>query len=297
MTTDHITDEAISPFEQLSALMDFIEMQPDPEFRERVSALVYSVIDLHHSALEHILSQVAAHPAGEELLAQITADQVTRAVLMVHNLMPEDLETRVNQGLEQAREQLRMVGADVELVSIRDSVARLRLMGSATSANVSSAELKFEIEQALAQFAPDLLNVEYEDRIAAAPKLIQISAKPAPPPPQPSAPPAGNLLPLIRTNEVPENGLRVIEVGDINVGVCNLAGMFSAFHNRCPHRGLSLEQSMLEGTVLTCPWHGYQFDVRDAGRCFNDPSLRLAMLPLAVENEVIRVALTPEVKA
>ncbi|HEX4946757.1 MAG TPA: NifU family protein, partial [Blastocatellia bacterium] len=154
MSTDHTTDEAISPFEQLSALIDFIEMQPDPEFRERVSELVYGVIDLHHNALERILSQVAAHPAGDELLPQITADEVVRAVLMVHELLPEDLETRVQKGLEQAREQLRLVGADVELVHIHDSVARLRLMGSGASANVSSAELKFEIEQALAHFAP-----------------------------------------------------------------------------------------------------------------------------------------------
>lgn len=277
--------------------MDFIEMQPDPEFRERVSELVYGVIDLHHNALERILTQVAAHPAGDELLPQITADEVVRAVLMVHELLPEDLETRVRQGLDQAREQLRIIGADIELVGIRDNVARLRLLGSAQSANVSSAQLKFEIEQALAQFAPDLLNLEYEDRIAAAPKLIQIGAKPAPPLPKPPAPATGNLIPLIRTNEVPDNSLRVIEVGDINVLVCNLAGTFSAFHNRCPHRGLSLEKSMIEGTVLTCPWHGYQFDVRDNGRCFNDPSLRLEALPLAVENDVIRVAINPEVNA
>lgn len=296
MSTDHTTDEPISPFEQLSALMDFIEMQPDPEFRERVSELVYGVIDLHHNALERILSQLAAHPAGDGILAQITADEVVRAVLMVHELLPEDLETRVEQGLAQAREQLQTYGADVELVGIKDNVARLRLLGSAMSANVSSAELKFEIEQSLAHFAPDLLNLEYEDRIATAPKLVQISAKPALPPPKQSAP-AGNLIPLIRTNEVPDNSLRVIEISDINVLVCNLAGTFSAFHNRCPHRGLSLEQSMLEGTVLTCPWHGYQFDVRDAGRCFNDPSLRLEALPLTVENEVIRVALTPEVNS
>lgn len=296
MTPDHTTDEPISPFEQLSALMDFIEMQPDPEFRERVSELVYGVIDLHHNALERMLTQVAAHPVGAELLPQITRDEVVRAVLMVHELLPEDLATRVQKGLEQAREQLQAYGADVEVVSIRDGVARLRLLGSALSANVSSAQLKFEIEQSLAHFAPDLLNLEYEDRIATAPKLVQISAKPAPPSPKQPAP-AGNLIPLIRTNEVPDNSLRVIEIGEINVLVCHLAGTFSAFHNRCPHRGLSLEQSMLEGTVLTCPWHGYQFDVRDAGRCFNDPSLRLEALPLAVENEVIRVALTQEVNS
>lgn len=276
--------------------MDFIEMHPDPEFRDRVRELVYGVIDLHHGALERMLARIAAHSAGESVLKQVCEDEMVRAVLMVHDLLPEDLETRVRQGLEEARKQLSLVGADVELVSVHNSIARLRLLGSAASATVSSAQLKYEIEQALSRFAPDLLNLEYEDRIAAAPRLVQITAKPAPssPPPPPAA--TGEpMMPLMRTSDVPENSLRVIEIGDINLLVCNLAGSFYAFHNRCPHRGLSLEQSMLEGSILTCPWHGYQFDIQAAGRCFHDPSLRLQALPLAIENEVIRVALTPEV--
>ena len=285
-------EEVANPFEQLSALLESIEQHPDEQFRDRVRELVYSVIELHHGALHRILELIAAQGAGEELLKQLSDDDLVRAVLMVHGLMPQDLEARVLTALEQAREELKAYGADVELVGIRENVARLRLIGGAGSVQVSTALLKGEIEQALHALAPDLLNVEYEDLIAAAKpqKLVQIAPKPAPAPPKSK----GNLVPVIRTQEVPENDLRVIEIGDINLLVCNVAGTFYAFRNRCAHREMSLEKAMLEGPVLTCPWHGYQFDLRQGGRCLTDPALRLDALPIAVENEIVRVALQAE---
>lgn len=291
MSDETITDqeEAANPFEQLSALLESIEQHPDAEFRDRVRELVYSVIELHHGALHRILEITANQDNGEAVLRLLSDDELVRAVLMVHGLMPQDLESRVLTALERARDELKAYDADVELVGIRESVARLRLIGGAGSVQVSTALLKGEIEQALHALAPDLLNVEYEDLIAAAKpqKLVQIAPKPAPAPPKSKS----NLIPVIRTHEVPENELRVIEIGDINLLVCNVAGTFYAFRNSCAHRGLSLEKGMLEGPMLTCPWHGYQFDLRQGGRCLTDPVLRLDALPIAVENEVVRVAL------
>jgi len=285
-------EEVTNPFEQLSALLESIEQHPDADFRDRVRELVYSVVELHHGALQRILEMAGARDDGEELLEQLSNDELVRAVLMVHGLMPQDLESRVLAALDHAREHLKPYDADVELVGIRESVARLRLIGGAASTNVSTAVLKGEIEQALHELAPDLLNVEYEDLIAAAKpqKLVQIAPKPAPAPPKSK----GHLIPVIRAHEVPENDLRVVEIGDINLLVCNVAGTFYAFRNACAHRGLSLEKGMLEGPMLTCPWHGYQFDLRHGGRCLTDPALRLDALPIAVENEVVRVALQPE---
>ncbi|MGH9843571.1 MAG: Rieske 2Fe-2S domain-containing protein [Blastocatellia bacterium] len=290
--TNTVQEETANPFEQLSALLESIEQHPDAEFRDRVRELVYSVIELHHGALRRILAITAAQADGEETLKQLSEDDLVRAVLMVHGLMPQDLESRVLTALEHAREHLKPYDADVELVGIRESVARLRLVGGAASANVSTAVLKGAIEQALHELAPDLFNVEYEDLIATAKprKLVQIAPKPLPAPPKSK----GNLIPVIRANEVPNNELRVIEMGDINLVICNVAGTFYAFHNHCPHRGESLQKGMLEGPVLTCPWHGYQFDLRHGGRCLTDPALRLNALPITVENEVVRVALQAE---
>lgn len=286
MNDETTIPEPVSPFEQLNALLDSIEQHPDAALRESVRSLVFSVIELHHDALQRLLEITAQHYAGEDLLQQFSSDEIISAVLMVHELMPQDIATRVQKALEHAREHLQDYGAEVELIGIKAGVARLRLIGSAASASVSTAMLKGVIEQSLHELAPDLLNVEYDDLIAAAqpPRLVQIAPGPAPPS-------QAKMIPVMRADDVPENSLRVLEIGDLNLLIGRVAGAFYACRNACPHRGLSLEKSLLEGAVLTCPWHGYQFDLRQGGRCLNDPALRLNSLPLTVENEIIKVAL------
>jgi nitrite reductase/ring-hydroxylating ferredoxin subunit/Fe-S cluster biogenesis protein NfuA len=283
-----VAESDVHPFEQLSALLEAVEQHPDEEFRERVLELVQSVIALHHGAFRRVVEIIAARPDGEEIIAGIAADEHVQAVLMIQGLQPADLETRVLEMLDRARAELQRHGANAELVSLENGVARLRLVGSSASANVSTATLKAIIERALTEAAPDLVRVEYEGTVAA-PKpqrIVQITPRSALPERA-----QGNWIPVIRAQEVPERSLRVVTVGDINLLVCNVAGTIYAARNACPHRGLSLEQAMLEGPVLTCPWHGYQYDLRQGGRSLNDPAAKLEPLPVSVEGGVVRVAL------
>lgn len=281
-------DGEVHPFEQLNALIEAVERHPDENFREQVMALAQSLLALHHSAFHRIVDILAARPDGEEIIAEITADEHVQAVLMIQGLMVADLETRVSEALDRVRPELRERGADVELISLEGGVARLRIAGSARSANVSTAAFRFAIEGALAESAPDLVRVEYEDRIVEQKpqKLVQIMPREALPETA-----AGNWTPIIHAREIPENSLRVVIAGDINLLLCNVAGTIYAAPNACPHRRLSLEGAMLEGSVLTCCWHGYQYDLRHGGRCLNDPSVKLEPLPVSVEGGVVRVAL------
>lgn len=63
-------------------------------------------------------------------------------------------------------------------------------------------------------------------------------------------------------SEVPNNQGKVIEIGGQQIAVFNVDGTFCAINNTCPHRGGPLGEGDLEGTVVTCPWHGWQFDVK-----------------------------------
>ena len=47
------------------------------------------------------------------------------------------------------------------------------------------------------------------------------------------------------------------------VALANVDGVWHAIDGLCPHQGGPLGAGMLCGTVLTCPWHGWQFDVTD----------------------------------
>lgn len=45
------------------------------------------------------------------------------------------------------------------------------------------------------------------------------------------------------------------------VAVFNVAGTIYACSNRCPHAGGPLRDSLISGTVISCPWHGWRFDL------------------------------------
>ncbi len=49
--------------------------------------------------------------------------------------------------------------------------------------------------------------------------------------------------------------------GDRIVALFNVDGQFHALDGVCPHQGGPLGQGRLSGCVVTCPWHGWQFDV------------------------------------
>jgi nitrite reductase/ring-hydroxylating ferredoxin subunit/Fe-S cluster biogenesis protein NfuA len=291
-TTTEVAEDATA-FDQLNILLESIEQHPEEAVRNHVRALVYTLLDLHHGALQRIVEIVSAQPTGEKILQELSDDELVQAVLMVHELMAQPMEARIENALEIAREQLKIYGADVELVEVKNSVAKLRLLGGASTANVSTTILKAEIEHALHEHTPDLLNVEYEDTIAPSrpSKLVQILPRL---PVQDASLPKQFFMPIIRADQVPDNGLRVVETGGINLLLCNVAGTIYTFQNACAVGNLPLDESLLEEGVLTCPCHGYQFDVRQKGRCLTDPNLRLESLPMKVENEVVKVALPKE---
>ena len=65
------------------------------------------------------------------------------------------------------------------------------------------------------------------------------------------------------------------------MAVCNVNGEVFAVDNRCPHRGGPLAMGALHGTLLVCPWHGWEFDCT-TGVCAFDPGLALRRYPVQV---------------
>ncbi len=71
-------------------------------------------------------------------------------------------------------------------------------------------------------------------------------------------------MPFVRTiklAELPAGTVREVYVEGKAVAMANVGGKVYAINNTCLHRGGPLGQGILEGKVVTCPWHGWQFDV------------------------------------
>ncbi len=63
--------------------------------------------------------------------------------------------------------------------------------------------------------------------------------------------------------ELKDGAMRMVMVGGREVLVAKVGDKFYAVQNRCPHMGGNLSQGKLEGTIVTCPRHASQFDLRD----------------------------------
>lgn len=98
-----------------------------------------------------------------------------------------------------------------------------------------------------------------------------------------------------------KNGVAVAKVSDIppgksmgvtcheeEIAVFNLDGVFYACTNRCPHAGAPLENSMIAGTVISCPWHGWRFDLAAGPDAPKDGVIRF---PVRVEGEDVLIGL------
>jgi toluene monooxygenase system ferredoxin subunit len=70
--------------------------------------------------------------------------------------------------------------------------------------------------------------------------------------------------------------------------IIKLDGEVYAFEDRCAHLGVALSEGMLEGGVLTCSAHLYQYDAR-TGDGVNPKSARLRTYPVAIEDGTIFV--------
>lgn len=82
-------------------------------------------------------------------------------------------------------------------------------------------------------------------------------------------------------------------VGGQIVALFNVEGTFHALDGICPHQGGPLGQGKLNGAIVTCPWHGFQFDVR-TGCHATLPRMTQPKFAVRVDGDDILVALDGE---
>src|ERR1700752_1245947 len=96
---------------------------------------------------------------------------------------------------------------------------------------------------------------------------------------------------VARVAECPPGTCLERVAGDRIIALFNVDGTFFALDGVCPHQGGPLGKGRLSGSTITCPWHGWQFDVRSGCHRLR-PSLVQPGYPVRVEQDVILVELT-----
>ena len=98
-----------------------------------------------------------------------------------------------------------------------------------------------------------------------------------------------NFVKVAQTSEIPAGQGKCVEVEGKRIAIFNVDGTFYALDDVCPHQGGPLSEGELSGKVLTCPWHGWEFDV-DTGVNRDDPDVIQEKFEVMVDGSDIMVA-------
>ena len=112
-------------------------------------------------------------------------------------------------------------------------------------------------------------------------------------------------VPVCRAAELPPGERRAFDIDRRSICVINSDGRFYAVRNRCPHQGAELCKGSvggtflpsdphqlvfgMEGRVLRCGWHAWEFDLETGSSLFDPEGRRVKMYPAGVSDGMVWV--------
>jgi nitrite reductase/ring-hydroxylating ferredoxin subunit len=98
----------------------------------------------------------------------------------------------------------------------------------------------------------------------------------------------GSFVPVARLEDVPPGTVRTVRAGEADVALARCEDGVFAVQGDCIHLHGPLGEGQLDGCLLSCPWHGWQYDVRTGENTF-DLAIKLQTYDVQVEDGEIRV--------
>ncbi len=95
---------------------------------------------------------------------------------------------------------------------------------------------------------------------------------------------------IAAVTDIPPGEGREFVAGGKIVAVFNVDGAFHALDGICPHAGGPIAKGTVNGQIVTCPWHGWQFDVASGHHCLN-VQLKQPCFPVTVEDDSLWIEL------
>jgi Fe-S cluster biogenesis protein NfuA len=146
---------------RLQELIDQIQQQPNPAARVLLHECVQSLLALYGNGLTRIFGRIQdAGAGGHDILQQLLEDPAVSGLLLIHGLHPIPMETRLRQALEKVRPYMQSHGGNIELLSLQDDVAHVKLEGTCKSCPSSAITLELAVRRAVEEACPDLLGFE-----------------------------------------------------------------------------------------------------------------------------------------
>ncbi|MEO7960800.1 MAG: NifU family protein [Ginsengibacter sp.] len=267
--------------ERIQDLLEQIDLLPDDHAKSMMQECMQETLSFYGHGLERILNIIVSgnSAAATELLNKLIEDNFVNGLLLIHDLHPLDLQTRLHMALDKVRPYMDTHGGSVEIIDLTDGIATLKLAGNCKGCPSSASTLEFGIKQAIEEHCPDLLELKIEGG-----SMSSLAIN-------------GNDTRHTATRWEKVTGTHNLENGDMRskniegnfIIFCKVSDNLYAYRDFCPACELPLHSGKLEGKVLSCRM-GHQYNVQLAGRCIDNEELHLEPFPLTNENGELRIS-------
>jgi len=166
---------------RIESLLDELGTTGDPSVAARAEELVSCVASLYGAGLARIVELLADMPDGERLVRLLAGDELVANLLLLHDLHPDDVDSRIQHALEKVRPYLGSHAGGVEYLGVDEGgVAHLRLEGSCDGCAGSAATVRTAVERAVLDAAPEVARVAVQGMVEATSRtspLLQIQPR------------------------------------------------------------------------------------------------------------------------
>ncbi|MBD6618978.1 Rieske 2Fe-2S domain-containing protein [Komarekiella sp. 'clone 1'] len=245
-----------------------------------------SIEALHKEALTRLIKNLKQESMSA--LRHAVDDEVVYAVLLYHELVKSpqpSLTQRVQTALEEVRPGLKSHNGDVELVAIKlPDTVEVQLIGTCSNCATSTLTLSQGIEQAIKKYCPEITKVVAVNKPStinspnsglSSPFLTQLNSA---------------WVKLATVDQVPESSVLAVQFAGNSLILHRQGVNITCYRNACSHMGDPLETGKVENGVLTCPSHGFQYNL-ETGECLTATNISLKSYPVQIKGDNIFVQL------
>lgn len=98
----------------------------------------------------------------------------------------------------------------------------------------------------------------------------------------------GKFIRVAGVNDVAEGSGKTVQADGQPIALFKVEGKFYAIHNTCLHRGGPLGEGELDSQIVTCPWHGWRYDVTTGVNEVN-PGVKVQQFPVKIAGDDVLV--------
>jgi nitrite reductase/ring-hydroxylating ferredoxin subunit/Fe-S cluster biogenesis protein NfuA len=266
---------------RLEAVLDGFDETP------RSAAIAYrsAVEALHGEALRRMIRSLKRDPAAMAALKEAAADEIVYAVLRHFGILKPSLSERVEIALESVRPMLASHGGSVELVSIEPPAIEVRFTGACDGCPASALTFHAGVKKAIEDACPEIteiLQVKGRSGGSAADPVRFVSPF--------ALGTFGDWHDVCRLADIPDGGLMRSEIAGGRVILFRRGAVVTCFEDACAHLGLELGSGEVADGIVTCPHHGFQYDLA-SGECLTAPEVQLQSHAVKVTGVRVEVRL------